>query len=88
MLVVWYQNSSQNRCGPNEDESLDLEATERHFTELTETINDDLDVKMSPAEGAVDLKSQMRRCSGRSEQITEAKGHVVSDHRSYLWWSS
>ncbi|CAI6898904.1 ANL_collapsed_G0053230.mRNA.1.CDS.1 [Saccharomyces cerevisiae] len=38
--------------GPNEDESLDLEATERQFKELTETINKDLDVKMSPAEVA------------------------------------
>ncbi|CAI4986749.1 ANM_HP_G0151060.mRNA.1.CDS.1 [Saccharomyces cerevisiae] len=41
--------------GPNEDESLDLEATERQFKELTETINKDLDVKMSPAEVAFDF---------------------------------
>ncbi|CAI6898051.1 ANL_collapsed_G0053050.mRNA.1.CDS.1 [Saccharomyces cerevisiae] len=50
--AVWYQNSFPKIFGPNEDESLDLEATERQFKELTETINKDLDVKMSPAEVA------------------------------------
>ncbi|CAI4907081.1 ANM_HP_G0096090.mRNA.1.CDS.1 [Saccharomyces cerevisiae] len=68
--------------GPNEDESLDLEATERQFKELTETINKDLDVKMSPAEVAFGFLKVANESMARSiRAITEAKGHVVSDHR-------
>nr|CAI6673271.1 BPK_HP1_G0042760.mRNA.1.CDS.1 [Saccharomyces cerevisiae] len=71
--AVWCQILSQI-FGPNEDESLDLEATERQFKELTETINKDLDVKMSPAEVAFGFLKVANESMARSiRAITEAK---------------
>lgn len=68
--------------GPNEDESLDLKTTTKKLTELTETINKDLGTSMTPDEVAYGFVKVANEAMARPiRAITEAKGHVVSDHR-------
>lgn len=68
--------------GPNEDQSLDLRATEEHFDELTKIINKDLNASMTPAEVAFGFLKVANESMARPiRAITEAKGHVVSNHR-------
>lgn len=68
--------------GPNEDESLDLDATTKRILELTEVINKDLEISMTPDEVAYGFVKVANEAMARPiRAITEAKGHVVSNHR-------
>lgn len=67
--------------GPNEDESLDLETTEEKFIQLTKTINLDLSTNLTPYEVANGFINVANEAMARPiRAITEAKGHIVSDH--------
>lgn len=68
--------------GPNEDESLDLETTTLKFRELTDIINKDLNSNLTLEEVAYGFIKVANECMARPVRaITEAKGHVVSQHR-------
>lgn len=68
--------------GPNEDESLDLEVTSKKMIELTKAINKDLGASMTADEVAYGFVKVANEAMARPiRAITEAKGHVVSDHR-------
>ncbi|GAV47860.1 hypothetical protein ZYGR_0I01560 [Zygosaccharomyces rouxii] len=68
--------------GPNEDESLDLEATAKKFDELTEIINKDMSTQMSRDEVAFGFLKVANESMARPiRAITENKGHLVSKHR-------
>ncbi|CDF87715.1 BN860_12794g1_1 [Zygosaccharomyces bailii CLIB 213] len=68
--------------GPNEDESLDLEATRKKFDELTGIINEDMQASMRPEEVALGFLKVANESMARPiRAITENKGHVVSKHR-------
>lgn len=68
--------------GPNEDESLDLETTTLKFRELTDVINKDLNSNLTMEEVAYGFIKVANECMARPVRaITEAKGHVVSQHR-------
>lgn len=68
--------------GPNEDESLDLEITTKKFMELTKVINKDLGTDMSPDEVAYGFVKVANEAMARPiRTLTEAKGHIISQHR-------
>lgn len=68
--------------GPNEDESLDIDATRRHFETLTKKINNELNTELNTAEVAFGFLKVANESMARPiRAITEAKGHVVSKHR-------
>lgn len=68
--------------GPDENESLDVEITTKKFLELTEAINKDLGSTLSPDEVANGFLKVANESMARPiRAITEAKGHVVSNHR-------
>ncbi|SSD59515.1 probable 5-oxoprolinase [Saccharomycodes ludwigii] len=68
--------------GPDENESLDLEATTEKFMALTEKINKDLNSSLSPDEVAYGFIKVANESMARPIRgLTEAKGHVISDHR-------
>lgn len=68
--------------GPNENESLDLEVTTEKLMELTKTINKDLGSCMTADEVAYGFVKVANEAMARPiRAITEAKGHVVSNHR-------
>ncbi|CAI4331605.1 CPI_1c_G0009260.mRNA.1.CDS.1 [Saccharomyces cerevisiae] len=74
--------TAYRKGGPLTITDANLLLGQRQFKELTETINKDLDVKMSPAEVAFGFLKVANESMARSiRAITEAKGHVVSDHR-------
>lgn len=67
--------------GPNEDETLDLEATALLFNDITKKINKDLGSKYTPQEVAYGFINVANEVMARPiRAITEAKGHLVSDH--------
>lgn len=67
--------------GPNEDESLDLETTTKLFNEITAIINKDLNSNFTPEEVAYGFINVANEVMARPiRAITEAKGHIVSDH--------
>lgn len=71
-----------NIFGPNENESLDLETTTKMLMDLTKVINKDLGTSMSADEVAYGFVKVANEAMARPiRAITEAKGHVVSDHR-------
>ncbi|KAF7505765.1 hypothetical protein GJ744_000436 [Endocarpon pusillum] len=68
--------------GKNEDEGLDDRASERLFTELTETINKETNKNMTADEvayGFIQIANETMTRPIRS--LTEAKGHDTSQHR-------
>ncbi|SCU82279.1 LAME_0C00452g1_1 [Lachancea meyersii CBS 8951] len=68
--------------GPNEDESLDLEITKKKFEELTRTINSDLNTSYSVDEVAYGFIKVANESMARPiRALTEAKGHVISEHQ-------
>lgn len=68
--------------GPNEDEPLDLETTRKKFQELTEVINRDLKTNMTSDEIAYGFLKVANESMARPiRALTEAKGHIVSEHR-------
>ncbi|QLL32484.1 hypothetical protein HG536_0C06540 [Torulaspora globosa] len=68
--------------GPDEDESLDLEMSAKKFMELTKVINKDLGTSMTTDEVAYGFVKVANETMARPiRAITEAKGHVVSNHR-------
>ncbi|CAR29091.1 hypothetical protein ZYGR_0Z00120 [Zygosaccharomyces rouxii] len=68
--------------GPNEDESLDIDATRKQFEALTKIINADLNTNMTPNEVAFGFLKVANESMARPiRAITEAKGHVLSKHR-------
>ncbi|CEP59982.1 5-oxoprolinase LALA0_S01e00342g [Lachancea lanzarotensis] len=67
--------------GPNENESLDLDATRTKFEELTKTINADLGTAYSAEEVAYGFVKVANESMARPIRgLTEAKGHVISTH--------
>lgn len=67
--------------GPEENETLDLEATTRKFLELTDTINSELGSNMTPDEVAYGFIKVANESMARPiRAITEAKGYLVSQH--------
>lgn len=67
--------------GPNEDETLDLEITTKLFNDITTVINHDLNTNYSPQEVAYGFINVANEVMARPiRAITEAKGHIVSDH--------
>lgn len=61
--------------GPNEDESLDLEATRKKFDELTRVINEDMQASMRPEEVALGFLKVANESMARPiRAITENKG--------------
>lgn len=70
--------------GPNEDQSLDLEASTRKFEELTKQINEsnpDMP-QMTPHEVAYGFIKVANETMARPiRQLVQAKGHVASHHR-------
>lgn len=70
--------------GPNENEGLDFEATEKKFLEITDTINRaNPDIKdMTPKQVAAGFLSvACENMSRPIRQLTEAKGYVLATHR-------
>ncbi|QLQ80004.1 hypothetical protein HG537_0C06530 [Torulaspora globosa] len=68
--------------GPDEDESLDLEISAKKFMELTKVINKDLGTSMTADEVAYGFVKVANEAMARPiRAITEAKGHVVSNHQ-------
>ena len=68
--------------GKNEDEGLDDRASEKLFTELTETINKETNKNMTADEvayGFIQIANETMTRPIRS--LTEAKGHDTSQHR-------
>ncbi|CDR40053.1 CYFA0S04e02608g1_1 [Cyberlindnera fabianii] len=67
--------------GPNEDESLDEAVTRKNFEELTKEINADLNSSLSVEEVAYGFIKVANETMARPiRQLTEAKGHVTSQH--------
>lgn len=67
--------------GPNENETLDLNATTEKILELTKAINDELGSDMTPdevADGYIKVANESMARPIRA--LTEAKGHIVSQH--------
>ncbi|SCU81156.1 LADA_0B11496g1_1 [Lachancea dasiensis] len=68
--------------GPNENESLDLEATNQKFEGLTKTINADLETNLTVDEVAHGFLKVANESMARPiRALTEARGHVTSDHQ-------
>ncbi|SCU92709.1 LAFA_0F12354g1_1 [Lachancea sp. 'fantastica'] len=68
--------------GPNEDESLDLSITRTKFEQLTKTINADLGSDFSCEEVAYGFVKVANESMARPIRgLTEAKGHVISEHQ-------
>lgn len=68
--------------GPNEDEPLDVEASRVLFEKITEEINNDLNSSMSVDEVAYGFLKVANESMARPiRTLTEAKGHVISQHR-------
>lgn len=68
--------------GPNEDESLDEEITRAKFVELTAEINKEIDSQLTVDEVAYGFIKVANETMARPiRQLTEARGHVVSQHR-------
>ncbi|CEP24409.1 unnamed protein product [Cyberlindnera jadinii] len=68
--------------GPNENESLDEVVTRKNFEALTKQINEELGSKLTIDEVAYGFIKVANETMARPiRQLTEAKGHVVSDHR-------
>lgn len=73
--------------GKNEDEGLDIKASEKLFEELTKTINEELKTKsgektMTPDEVAYGfIKIANETMTRPIRSLTEAKGHDTSKHR-------
>jgi 5-oxoprolinase (ATP-hydrolysing) len=68
--------------GPNENESLDEEITRKNFEALTKDINQELGSNLSIDEVAYGFIKVANETMARPiRQLTEAKGHVVSQHR-------
>lgn len=67
--------------GPNENEPLDLATTTKLFNEITTVINKDLHSNFTPEEVAYGFINVANEVMARPiRAITEAKGHIVSDH--------
>lgn len=68
--------------GPNEDEPLDIEATTRAFEEMTDHINKDMGSSLAVDEVAYGFLKVANESMARPiRTLTEAKGHVISNHR-------
>lgn len=68
--------------GPNEDESLDEQVTLAKFQELADEINKENNGKLTVDEIAYGFIKVANETMARPiRQLTEAKGHVVSQHR-------
>ncbi|ODV93510.1 hypothetical protein PACTADRAFT_46885 [Pachysolen tannophilus NRRL Y-2460] len=69
--------------GPNENEELDQETTFKEFAKLTELINKESpDKKMTPEEVASGFLNVANEAMARPiRTLTEAKGHVLENHR-------
>ncbi|AET40439.1 5-oxoprolinase Ecym_6035 [Eremothecium cymbalariae DBVPG len=68
--------------GPDEDQSLDLEASIEGFRKLAEQINQDLGTSMTIDEVAYGFIKVANESMARPiRALTEAKGHIVSHHR-------
>jgi 5-oxoprolinase (ATP-hydrolysing) len=68
--------------GKNEDEGLDLEASEKLFKELTDQINSETGKNMSVDEVAYGfIKIANETMTRPIRSLTEAKGHDTSKHR-------
>ena len=68
--------------GPNESESLDEVVTRKNFEALTKQINEELGSQLTIDEVAYGFIKVANETMARPiRQLTEAKGHVVSDHR-------
>lgn len=70
--------------GPNEDQSLDLEASTKKFIELTKEINDSNPnmPEMTPQEVAFGFIKVANETMARPiRQLVQAKGHVAASHR-------
>ncbi|SCU80520.1 LANO_0B00386g1_1 [Lachancea nothofagi CBS 11611] len=68
--------------GPNEDESLDLEITKQKFKALAETINSDLGATYSVDDVAYGFIKVANESMARPiRSLTEAKGHIISNHQ-------
>lgn len=68
--------------GPNENEPLDEEATLKNFTELTKQINEENKSSLSVHEVAYGFIKVANEAMARPiRQLTEAKGHIASQHR-------
>lgn len=68
--------------GPNENESLDVEATFREFTILTNAINKESGKNLSiyeVAEGFLNVANESMARPIRT--LTESRGHILADHR-------
>lgn len=70
--------------GKNEDESLDIQVTEKKFGELARTINEahpDLKPKSAQEIALGYLEVACESMARPIRQLTEAKGHIISSHR-------
>jgi len=68
--------------GPNEDEGLDPQASEKLFEELTQQINSELGKSMSKDEVAYGfIKIANETMTRPIRSLTEARGHDTSKHR-------
>lgn len=68
--------------GPNEDESLDEHITRANFEKLTSEINEELGSRLTLDEVAYGFIKVANETMARPiRQLTEAKGHVTSQHR-------
>ncbi|AEY95174.1 FABR114Cp [Eremothecium gossypii FDAG1] len=68
--------------GPNEDQSLDIEATKGKFSELANIINTELGSNMTVEEVAYGFICVANESMARPiRKMTEGKGHLLSHHR-------
>ena len=70
-----------NIFGPNQDQPLDYEIVKIKFNELTELINKDQDIELTPEEVANGfLKVAVEAMARPIRNLTEAKGHETALH--------
>ncbi|CDO93383.1 unnamed protein product [Kluyveromyces dobzhanskii CBS 2104] len=68
--------------GPNESEPLDIDASRALFEDITEEINAELGANMTVDEVAFGFLKVANESMARPiRTLTEAKGHVISQHR-------
>ena len=68
--------------GPHENEPLDIDIVDKKFSELTETINKELGKNLTADEVAHGFLQVATESMARAiRTLTEAKGHIVADHR-------
>lgn len=79
-------SSSPKIFGPNEDESLDGQATNKAFQEISKTINESQGGNLSPEEVALGfLRVAVEAMCRPVRSLTEARGYETAGHNLVMF---